>query len=115
MRTRKHQFTLRLNEKEEKALMRIVKSTGTNRSAVIRKLIMECNVKQRPEKIFEEMAERIKVHRLEMDEIAKECTRTRTVTEEQLNRIGELQLKVKAIIEEYEDCFVNDEQQRVVL
>ncbi len=111
MRTRKHQFTLRLNEKEEKALMRIVKSIGTNRSAVIRKLIMECKVKQRPEEIFEEMTERIKVHRLEMEEIAKECTRTRTVTEEQLNRMGELQQKVKAIIEEYEDCFVDDEQQ----
>ncbi len=110
MRTRKHQFTLRLNEKEDKALIRLVKKAGTNRSAVIRQLIMDCRVKQRPEEIFEEMTERIKVHRLEMDEIAKECTLTRTITEEQLNRIGELQLKVKAIIEEYEDCFVDDEQ-----
>ena len=109
MRTRKHQFTLRLNEKEEKALMRIVKKEGTNRSAVIRKLIMECKVKQRPEEIFEEMAERIKVHRLEMDAITKECALTRTVTNEQLDRIGELQMKVKEIIDEYEDCFVDEE------
>ena len=109
MRTRKHQFTLRLNEKEEKALMRLVKSAGTNRSAVIRKLIMECKVKQRPEEIFEEMADRIRVHRLEMDEITKECSYSRTVTEEQLNRIGELQMKVKEIIEEYEDCFADEE------
>ncbi len=108
MRIRKHQFTLRLNEKENNALMRQVKKAGTNRSAVIRKLIMECKVKQRPEEIFEEMAERIKVHRLEMDEIAKECSYSRTVTEEQLNRIGELQIKVKEIIEEYEDCFVEE-------
>ena len=62
MRTRKHQFTLRLNEKEDKALIRLVKKAGTNRSAVIRQLIMDCRVKQRPEEIFEEMAERIKVH-----------------------------------------------------
>ena len=109
MRTRKHQFTLRLNEKEEKALMCLVKKEGTNRSAVIRQLIMECKVKQRPEEIFEEMAERIRVHRLEMDEITKECTRTQTVTDEQLDRIGELQMKVKEIIEEYEDCFVDEE------
>ena len=109
MRTRKHQFTLRLNEKEEKALMRLVKSAGTNRSAVIRQLIMDCRVKQRPEEIFEEMAERIKVHRLEMDEIAKECSYSRTVTNEQLDRIGELQMKVKEIIDEYEDCFVDEE------
>ena len=108
MRTRKHQFTLRLNEKEEKALIRIVKKAGTNRSAVIRKLIMECKVKQRPEEIFEEMAERIRVHLLEMDEITKECTRTQTVTDEQLDRIGELQEKVKEIIEEYEDCFIEE-------
>ena len=108
MRTRKHQFTLRLNEKEDKALMCLVKKEGTNRSAVVRKLIMECKVKQRPEEIFEEMAERIKVHRLEMDEITKECTRTQTVTEEQLGRIGELQMKVKEIIEEYEDCFIEE-------
>ena len=108
MRTRKHQFTLRLNEKEEKALMRIVKSTGTNQSAVIRQLIMDCRVKQRPEEIFEEMADRIRVHRLEMDEITKECTRTQTVTDEQLDRIGELQMKVKEIIDEYEDCFVDE-------
>ena len=88
--------------------MRIVKSTGTNRSEVIRKLIMECKVKQRPEEIFEEMADRIRVHRLEMDEITKECTRTQTVKNEQLERIGELQMKVKAIIKEYEDCFVEE-------
>lgn len=89
--------------------MRQVKKAGTNRSVVIRQLIMECKVKQRPEEIFEEMTERIKVHRLEMDEIAKECTLTQTVTDEQLDRIGELQMKVKEIIEEYEDCFVDEE------
>jgi len=44
-----------------------------------------------------------------MDEITKECTLTRTVTEEQLDRIGELQMKVKEIIDEYEDCFVDEE------
>ena len=109
MRTRKHQFTMRLSDKEYNALMSLVKKSGTNRSAVIRQLIMDCRVKQRPEEIFDEMADRIRVHRLEMDEITKECTRTQTVTNEQLNRIGELQLKVKAIIEEYEDCFVDEE------
>lgn len=108
MRTRKHQFTMRLSDKEYNALMRQVKKAGTNRSAVIRQLIMDCRVKRRPEGIFEEMADRIRVHRLEMDEITKECTRTQTVTNEQLDRIGELQLKVKAIIEEYEDCFVEE-------
>lgn len=109
MRTRKHQFTMRLSDKEYNALMRQVKKAGTNRSAVIRQLIMDCRVKQRPEEIFEEMADRIRVHRLEMDEITKECTRTQTVTDEQLDRIGELQMKVKEIIDEYEDCFVDEE------
>ena len=108
MRTRKHQFTMRLSDKEYNALMSLVKKSGTNRSAVIRKLIMECKVKQRPEEIFDEMADRIRVHRLEMDEITKECTRTQTVTDEQLDRIGELQMKVKEIIEEYEDCFIEE-------
>ena len=108
MRTRKHQFTMRLSNKENNALMSLVKKSGTNRSAVIRQLIMDCRVKQRPEEIFEEMAERIKVYRLEMDEITKECALTRTVTTEQLDRMGELQMKVKAIIEEYEDCFAEE-------
>ena len=108
MRTRKHQFTMRLSEKEYNALMSLVKKSGTNRSAVIRQLIMDCRVKQRPEEIFEEMADLIRVHRLEMDEITKECTRTQTVTNEQLERIGELQEKVKEIIEEYEDSFIEE-------
>lgn len=108
MRTRKRQFTMRLSDKEYNALMSQVKKAGTNRSAVIRQLIMDCRVKQRPEKIFEEMADRIRVHRLEMDEITKECALNRTVTNEQLDRIGELQEKIKEIIEEYEDCFIEE-------
>lgn len=95
MRNRQYETHLRLNEKEHKKLCELAKKAGVTKSAVLRKLIMGTEVKERPNVDFIDLISTIDHLCINVNQIAHHANMQGGITAEEAAEAKRLVTEVR--------------------
>lgn len=100
MRSRKHRFSLWLNEKEFEYLTRQAQKSGLKKEPFIRKLIMEEEIRARPPDDYYKLLKEINAIGVNINQIAHIANFERTVGDEKIAYVVEL---IEEVMEKVRD------------
>lgn len=95
MRNRQYETHLRLNEKELKKLCELAKKAGVTKSAVLRKLIMGTEVKERPNVDFIDLIQLIDHLCINVNQIAHHANVQGGITAEEAAEAKRLVMEIR--------------------
>ena len=101
MRKRNNQITIRLNPKHYKKLQKKAKEENMNISEFIRKTVAEAEFYDLPDEDYAEMSRQVRELYLEIEKLENKASYERHLSMEMLDKILELNLKIKDIVKHY--------------
>ena len=105
MRKRQYETHLRLNEKEHKKLGELAKKAGVTKSAVLRKLIMGTEVKERPNVDFIDLIQSIDHLAINVNQIAHHANMQGGITAEEAAEAKRLVTEIRRRLYSRRDIF----------
>ena len=105
MRSRQYETHLRLNEKEQRKLDELAKKAGVTKSAVLRKLIMGAEIKERPNVDFIDLIQSIDHLAINVNQIAHHANMQGGITAEEAAEVKRLVTEIRRRLYSRRDIF----------
>ena len=100
MRKRSIKLNVRLNEKEAKKLHELARDSGLTQSAVLRNLVMGCEIKPRRPEAYREMAREMAAIGNNVNQLARAANRAGTATPAQLSGLRQELDELRRVLRE---------------